>query len=147
MTEEEHPKIIHLHKPTQCVLWEQPNRIAGKFVELLEEVESYEDGSHLTRSLYKCRECGQLYFHEWYEWVDWKEGKDKIYTTLIPVHGDGQSEFIQVADTALYQAKHAGRNRVETLTSLAALQATQAPTDGSTSSRNRLLRILGRNDR
>jgi len=69
------------------------------------------------------------------------------HTTLIPVHGDGQSEFIQLADTALYQAKHAGRNRVETLTSLAALQAAQAPSDGGTSSRNRLLRILGRNER
>ena len=98
MTEEEHPKIIHLHKPTQCVLWEQPNRIAGKFVELLEEVESYEDGSHLTRSLYKCRECGQLYFHEWYEWVDWKEGKDKIYTTLIPVQTPAEIEALKQTD-------------------------------------------------
>ena len=37
-------------------------------------------------SLYKCRECGQLYFYEWYEWVDWKEGNDKQYTTLVPAH-------------------------------------------------------------
>jgi len=69
------------------------------------------------------------------------------HTTLVPVQGEGQSDFVQLADAALYQAKHAGRNRVETLTSLAALQAAQSPSDaGSTSSRNRLLRILGRNE-
>ena len=35
--------------------------------------------------MYKRRECGQLYFYEWYEWVDRDEGDDKMYTTMIPV--------------------------------------------------------------
>ena len=91
-------KIMHLHNPIQCVLWEQPDYIAGNFSKLLDEVECYEDSSHLTRSLYKCRECGQLYFHEWYEWVDWKEGNDKMYTTLIPVQTKAEIDALKETD-------------------------------------------------
>jgi hypothetical protein len=80
VAEEEAIRIVKLRQPTECALWEHPERINGKFGEFLEEVEAYEDTSHLTRSLYKCRECGQLYFHEWYEWVDWDEGNDKQYS-------------------------------------------------------------------
>ncbi len=94
---EEPVKIVRLPKPTQCVLWEHPDRIATKFSELLDEVESYEDSSRLTRSLYKCRECGQLYFHEWYEWVDWEKG-DKMYTTLIPVQTPAEIDALKETD-------------------------------------------------
>ena len=73
MTEPESPGIIQLRLPIQCVLWEHPDRVPGKFAAFFDEIECYEDSSHLTRSLYKCRECGQLYFHEWYEWVDWDD--------------------------------------------------------------------------
>ncbi len=99
MTEEEPSEIVHLHEPTGCLLWEQPDRISGSFGELFDEIESYEDSSHLTRSLYKCRECGQLYFHEWYEWVDWKDGNDKMYTTLIPVKTQAEIEALKQTDT------------------------------------------------
>jgi hypothetical protein len=85
VTEEEPVQTVKLRQPTACALWEHPERITDKFSELLEEVETYEDSSLLTRSLYRCRECGQLYFHEWYEWVDWDEGNDKQYSTLVPV--------------------------------------------------------------
>jgi hypothetical protein len=79
----------------------QPHRItAVKFSEFFEEVECYEDSSHLTRSLYKCRECGQLYFHEWFEWVDWNKG-DKIYTTLIPVQTQTEIDALKETDTFL----------------------------------------------
>jgi hypothetical protein len=88
VTEPEPPGIVQLRHPVQCMLWEHPDRLRGKFAEFFEETESYEDSSHPTRSLYKCKECGQLYFHEWYEWVDWKEGNDKTYTTLIPVQAE-----------------------------------------------------------
>jgi hypothetical protein len=84
MTPEE-PTHIALPAPTQCVLWDHPERVPGSFARCFEELESYEDTSHLSRSLYKCRECGQLYFHEWYEWVDWDEGHDIQYSTLLPV--------------------------------------------------------------
>jgi hypothetical protein len=95
VTEEKPPKIVHFHEPTQCVLWEQPDYIAGNFAKLLDEVESYEDSSHPIRSLYKCRECAQLYFHEWYEWVDWDEGNDKMYTTLVPVQTTAEIEALK----------------------------------------------------
>jgi hypothetical protein len=99
MTEEAPSKIVHLQSPTQCLLWKYPDRIRGKFSELFDEIESYEDSSHLTRTLYKCRECGQLYFHEWYEWVDWDDGNDKMYTTLIRVMTPAEIEALKQTDT------------------------------------------------
>lgn len=50
-----------------------------------ELIETYEDESHFWRYLLKCRECGQLYFFEFYEVIDWIDGKDPQYTTYIPV--------------------------------------------------------------
>jgi hypothetical protein len=92
-------KITTLRNPTQCVLWQHPERIGGKFAEIFKGVEDYEDSSHLTRSLLKCKECGQLYFHEWYEWVDWEEGNDKMYTTLIPVRTKEEIETLKGTST------------------------------------------------
>jgi hypothetical protein len=92
--------MVQLNPPTGCVLWDHPERLAGRFSELLEEVEAYEDSSHLTRSLYKCRECGQLYFHEWYEWVDWDQGNDKQYSTLVPVQT--QEEIAALRETNVF---------------------------------------------
>ena len=92
--------IVQLNPPTGCVLWDHPERLAGRFSDLLEEVEAYEDSSHLTRSLYKCRECGHLYFHEWYEWVDWDEGNDKQYSTLVPVRT--QEEIAALRETNVF---------------------------------------------
>jgi hypothetical protein len=90
---------VNLGHPTQCVLWEHPERISRKFLEIFDEIECYEDSSHLTRSLYKCKECGQLYFHEWYEWVDWEDGNDKMYTTLIPVQTPEEIQTLKETDT------------------------------------------------
>jgi hypothetical protein len=95
---EEPNEIVQLRSPIQCELWEHPERAAVKFSEIFDEVESYEDSSHLERSLYKCRECGQLYFHEWYEWVDWDEGNDRSYTTVIPVQTPEEIEALKQTD-------------------------------------------------
>jgi hypothetical protein len=73
-----------LPAPTQCELWEQPDLVTtprGRF----ETVESFTEESHLKRALLKCRECGQLYFYEFYERVDWDDGDDAQYSTYIPV--------------------------------------------------------------
>jgi hypothetical protein len=99
VTDESRFKIVELCQPTQCVLWEHPERLPRKFSAFFDEVETYEDSSHLTRTLYKCQECGQLYFHEWYEWVDWKDGNDKMYTTLIPVRTPEEIEAIKQTDS------------------------------------------------
>jgi hypothetical protein len=69
------------------------------FAACLERIESYEDSSHLVRGLYKCRECGQLYFYEWYEWVDWDDGDDRHYTTLIPVQTEAEIEALKQEST------------------------------------------------
>jgi hypothetical protein len=85
MADEDATNFIQLRQPTQCAMWERPELALEKFPQTFEMVEKYEEESHLSHSLWKCRECGQLYFHEWYEWVDWEEGQDKTYVTLIPV--------------------------------------------------------------
>jgi len=37
----------------------------------LEAVKTYVDSSHLMRDLFRCEECGHLYFVEFYEEIDW----------------------------------------------------------------------------
>jgi hypothetical protein len=86
--------------PAQCVLWEQPNLVTtprGRF----ETVETYEDDSHLRRALVKCRECGQLYFYEFYEQVDWDDGDDAQYSTYIPV--PARDEALRMKDLPGYE--------------------------------------------
>jgi hypothetical protein len=99
MTDRETPTIVELRPPTQCVLWEHPEQTSGKFAELFEKVETYEDSSHSMRVLYKCRECGQLYFFEWWEWVDWEDGNDTQYSTLFPVETVEESEKLKTTDS------------------------------------------------
>jgi hypothetical protein len=98
VTELELSTFVQLPPPAACALWEHPERAGGKFAEIFEEVESYEDSSHLSRALYKCRECGQLYFFEWYEWVDWDGGDDRSCSTLIPVQTPEQLEALKQTD-------------------------------------------------
>ena len=63
--------IRQLRQPTQCVLWDKPELVGQPAVtSMFETVETFVDTSHLERTLFKCRECGQLYFYEYYEHVD-----------------------------------------------------------------------------
>jgi hypothetical protein len=79
----------HRHRfrePTQCVYWDNPELVrAAPMKELFELINTYGYESHLRRYLLKCRECGQLYFFEFYEWVDWENGNDPQYSKYIPV--------------------------------------------------------------
>ncbi len=98
MTEEESTQIVNLSHPVGCVLWEHPELVGGKIADVFDEVETFEDRNHLTRTLYKCRECGQLYFYEWYEWVDWEEGNDRSYVTFVPVQTQEEIDVLKKTD-------------------------------------------------
>jgi hypothetical protein len=60
-----------------------------------ELLETYADESHWWRYLLKCRECGQLYFYEFYEVIDWKNGNDPQYSTYIPVETKEEIETLK----------------------------------------------------
>lgn len=72
-------------KPEQCILWKKPELIDGPLKNHFEYLKTFTDNSHMERSLLRCRECGQLYFYEFYEEIDWESGNDPQYITLIPV--------------------------------------------------------------
>lgn len=69
--------------PTQCHLWQK--ELLTKEDLSFHTVKKLVESSHLDRSVLKCKQCGQLYFHEFYEEVDWLNGNDKMYTTYIPI--------------------------------------------------------------
>jgi hypothetical protein len=89
------PVVRILRPPTQCVLWQQPGLIVSAGREFFEVVEVFEDSSHSVRSLLKCRECGQLYFAEFYESVDWDEGDDSQYSTYVPVQTQDETDALK----------------------------------------------------
>lgn len=62
-------------KPSKCILWDKPEIVReGTVKDLFELMETYADDSHLWRYLFKCRECGQVYFFEFYEEIHWVGG-------------------------------------------------------------------------
>lgn len=74
-----------MKNPTNCHLWQMEHLTAADLYECFDLVERFMDDEHHTRSLRRCRRCGQLYFHEFYEWIDWEGGNDPQYQTYIPV--------------------------------------------------------------
>jgi len=78
--------------PTECILWKTDVLTIEQLLEILDLVTTYEDDSHLIRMLLRCKECGHLYFREFYEEIDWQEGKDAQYWTWIPVDDQESAE-------------------------------------------------------
>lgn len=72
-------------KPIQCLLWQKDELTSQDLHNCFELIETYEEDGHFSRRLVKCKECGQLYFKEFYEWIDWENGNDPQYITFIPV--------------------------------------------------------------
>ena len=60
-------------EPTQCALWLKPE-LAEPLKDRFNLVETYVEEAHWWRYLLECRECGQLYFFEFYEQIDWEGG-------------------------------------------------------------------------
>ncbi len=84
-------------EPIRCVYWENPNFVIGEMAEKFERFDTFACERHWWRYLLKCRECGQLYFYEFYELVDWKNGKDPQYTRYIPVADQRQLDLLKCA--------------------------------------------------
>jgi hypothetical protein len=91
--------VTKMKTPTQCALWENPRLIGRSPEQFFKRIDTYVDESHLMRSLLSCRECGQLYFYEFYEEIDWKDGDDPQYQTYIPVETDVEIEALKNAST------------------------------------------------
>ena len=102
-------------RPEDCILWEHPELLldAGQYL-LFEEVEEYrvQNDSHLSRRLLKCRECGQLYFYEFYEEIDWDDGDDSQWQTYVPVKTEEEIEILKATgQTSLM--KHSPRLQLD----------------------------------
>jgi hypothetical protein len=86
-----------MKNPEQCALWKMPGLIGDPQKDLFERIDTYADESHLSRCLLKCRECGQLYFFEFYEEIDWVSGNDPQYSTYIPVETEDEIACLKKA--------------------------------------------------
>jgi hypothetical protein len=85
-----------MKNPVQCAFWENPGLVLAPQNERFERVDTYaDDDDHWIRTLLKCRECGQLYFFEFYEVVDWINGEDCHYATHIPVETNAEIETLR----------------------------------------------------
>src|SRR5262245_23810314 len=91
-------KITIMKAPIQCALWEKPELIdEPNSRDRFEVLETFVDESHEFRDLLKCKECGQLYFYEFYEWIDWEGGGDPQYQTYVPVETGAEIEMLKKA--------------------------------------------------
>ena len=88
--------VRRMKEPRGCVFWEKPKRaFDGPLADRFARLETYADDSHCWRYLLECRECGQLYFYEFYEEIDWVQGNDPQYQTLIPLDSEGDAESLK----------------------------------------------------
>lgn len=82
-------------KPEKCHLWDieylkEDRNLSVDFDQLF----TYIDDSHLIRRLLKCKDCGQLYFYEFYEEIDWINGKDPQYRKWIPIKSKADADIL-----------------------------------------------------
>jgi hypothetical protein len=78
---------IEIKRPEKCHLWKIDDFKSGDLNnrEAFNVLHTYTESSHLWRYLMECKDCGQLYFFEFYEEIDWENGNDPQYCTYIPV--------------------------------------------------------------
>ena len=80
----------HKMIPDKCHLWKNGEAMTDEKA-VFDQVISYVHQSHLLRDLLRCKDCGQLYFSEFYEVVDWVGGNDSQYSTYIPVASESEA--------------------------------------------------------
>ena len=91
-------KITIMKAPTQCALWEKPELMdEPNRRDRFELLETFVDENHEFRDLLKCKECGQLYFFEFYEDIDWVDSDDPQYWTYVPVKTGAEIEMLKKA--------------------------------------------------
>lgn len=79
-------EITQMTKPVQCHLWTKEDFYRDDLNrDDFELIETLVDESRFSRWLVQCKECGQLYFVEFYEEIDWIDGDDSQYVTYVPV--------------------------------------------------------------
>lgn len=92
--------------PTQCHLW-QKEPLTSEDIRMDKNFEflfTFEEDTHLIRRLVQCKDCGQLYFYEFYELIDWVGGNDPQYRTFIPVESEEEArKLAQMTQFALLQ--------------------------------------------
>lgn len=87
--------------PNKCHLWNNKNLTKEELYNSLKVIKVYDDDPHQTRSLKKCKQCGQLYFYEFKEFIDWDKGNDAQYQTYIPV--EKEEDAAQIANESEFQ--------------------------------------------
>ncbi|MDD4062743.1 MAG: hypothetical protein PHV25_03200 [Candidatus Pacebacteria bacterium] len=86
-------------EPKQCHLWRKEDLNNSDLrLNNFEELTVFTNSSHLTRKLLKCKDCGQLYFYEFYEEIDFIGGNDPQYQTFIPVETEEKAKEISKED-------------------------------------------------
>ena len=82
-----------MKEPTQCVLWLTPELTDAP--NFFEHLEAFVDEPHWSRDLLRCRECGQLYIHDFYEVINWSGGDDSQYAFYAPVETKEEIDSIK----------------------------------------------------
>ena len=85
--------------PTRCALWLKPELVYDP--NFFEQMEVFGEEEHWLRDLRRCRECGQLYIHDFYEEVNFSGGEDWQSVTYVPV--ETKEDIDAVKDVMAYQ--------------------------------------------
>ncbi len=76
-----------MNYPVKCHFWQKEKMLCREYYDSrkFEHIKTYEDSSHFVRNLFRCTDCGQLYFDEFLEFVDFESGIDTQYSNIFPV--------------------------------------------------------------
>jgi len=88
--------------PTQCHLWQKEQVTAADLLPLdshFEVLNTFEDDIHFVRHLLRCKDCGQLYFHDFYEWINWTGGDDSAISAFFPVESEEEARRLSQMTT------------------------------------------------